>query len=311
MTKGSENISEAISLKKATHKGELVIADLVLGCAVLEDGTRVLSQRGVTKALGGKRGGSHWRRLKQNPEIASLPVYLSAGNLAEFVGADLRGALTQPVHYKSSNGGAIAKGVNASLLPEICDVLLRARDANALVPSQQPIAKQAEILMRGLAHIGIIALVDEATGYQYQRARNALEEILNKFIAKELRPWTKTFPDAFYENLFRLKGIDFKALPVVKPSYFGHITNDIVYGRMAPMVLEELKRITPKTESGHLRHRLHQRLTEEIGHPKLREHLASVMALMRASSTWEGFYRLLEKSYPKYGQTLPLLLEID
>jgi hypothetical protein len=51
---------------------------------------------------------------------------------------------------------------------------------------QEHIAKQAEILVRGFAGVGIIALVDEATGYQQDRARDALSRILEAFIAKEL-----------------------------------------------------------------------------------------------------------------------------
>jgi ATP-dependent DNA ligase len=41
----------------------------------------------------------------------------------------------------------------------------------------------------------ISALVDEATGYQKERAADALARILEAFIAKELQPWIKTmFP---------------------------------------------------------------------------------------------------------------------
>jgi len=74
--------------------------------------------------------------------------------------------------------------------------------------SRQPlIAKKADILIRGLADVGIVALVDEATGYQYDRARHALEEILERFIKNELGKWARRFPDEFYEHLFRLKGM--------------------------------------------------------------------------------------------------------
>lgn len=296
-------------IKQATHTGTLEIGELVLDCAVLEDGTRVLSQRGVTKALGGKRGGSHWRRLKQNPDGASLPVYISAGNLTEFIDDDLREALSAPIEYKLPKGGAVAQGVEAGMLPQICDVFLKARDKDALHPSQENIAKQADILMRGLAHVGIVALIDEATGYQYERARHALEEILDKFITKELRKWAKTFPDEFYEYLFKLRGWDYKSMAVQRPSYVGTLTNDLVYERLAPGILEELKRITPKDAKGRYKHKLHQRLTEEVGHPRLREHLAAVIVLMKASTTWDSFYRMLQRSLPKYGETVPLDLD--
>ena len=97
-------------------------------------------------------------------------------------------------------------GYNALLLPQVCEDYLQARDAGVLLASQQHIAEHAEIPIRGLATVGIIALVDEATGYQRLREELALASILEKFIAKELQPWTKTFPYEFYEQICRLNG---------------------------------------------------------------------------------------------------------
>lgn len=134
-----------------------------------------------------------------------------------------------------------------------------------------------------LRHNGIIALVDEATGYQYDRARDALEKILDKFISKELRKWAKTFPDEFFENMFRLRGWQYVPFSVKRPGVVGKYTNDLIYERLAPGVLEELKRLTPRDERGRTKHRFFQRLTENVGHPRLREHLAAVIALMKAS----------------------------
>ena len=91
------------------------------------------------------------------------------------------------IEFKTERG-QVGFGYSAELLPKVCDVYLRARDAGVLAANQQHIAKQADILMRALAHVGIMALVDEATGYQYDRARDALARILEKFIAKELQP---------------------------------------------------------------------------------------------------------------------------
>lgn len=62
------------------------------------------------------------------------------------------------------------------------------------------IASQAEILMRGFARVGIVALIDEVTGYQRDRKRDALAAILEKYIAKEMRPWLKTFQLEFLKS---------------------------------------------------------------------------------------------------------------
>ena len=139
-----------------------------------------------------------------------------------------------------------------------------------------------------LATVGTIALVDEATGYQRIREARALATILARLIAKELQPWTKTFPYEFYQQIFRLKcwsGPD----GVKRPSVIGHYTNDFVYKRLAPGVLDELRERSPRLSSGHRRNRHHQWFMPEIGHPKLKEHLAAVIALMRASPNWDSF----------------------
>ncbi len=166
----------------------------------------------------------------------------------------------------------------------------------------------ADVLIRGLAQVGIIALVDEATGYQRDRAKDALQQILEKFIAKELRPWIKTFPEEFYENLYRLRGLQYPKDTVKKPSYFGHITNNIVYDRLAPAVLEELKKITPRNSEGRHKQQLHRRLSGDVGHPKLREHLASVITLMKICDSYPAFEAFLDKTHPKFNETLPLPL---
>lgn len=292
----------------ATYPGELEIGELTIPCAVLEDGTRVLSERGVTKALGAKRGGSHWERKRDDNGGADLPVYLSASNFKPFIDNELAAALSEPILYTPPHGGPPAHGVRADLLPYICNVILAARDAGELHTSQEHIAKHAEILMRGLAHVGIIALVDEATGYQDYRSRKALEKILDEYIAEEYRAWSKTFPDSFYRQMFRLKGWDYRPSTLEKPGVVGHYTNDIVYERLAPGVLGELRRLNPSDKEGNRPTKHHQWLSEEVGHPKLREHLAAVIALMRTSSNWEEFQHRLRLAFPKPHENLEMPL---
>lgn len=296
----------AKEILKATHAGIIKIGDLELACAVLQDGTRVLSERGVEKALGRTRAGSRWRKKQIADADVHLPVYLSANNLKPFISKDLALEVTPPIIYKNLRGGGVVHGVDASKLPKICEVWLKARDAGSLFPHQEHLAVHADILMRGLAHIGIIALVDEVTGYQEIRDRLYLQEILEKYIAKELLAWTKQFPDEFYEQMFRLRGWSYRPLSVKRPSVVGHFTNDVVYARLAPSVLEALKKVTPKDSKGRRKHRLHQRLTEDVGHPKLAEHLSNVITLMRVSPNWMNFYRLLQRAFPKHEENLPL-----
>lgn len=199
--------------------------------------------------------------------------------------------------------GAIAYGYEATVLADICEAILAARKAGVLQKQQNHIAERAELLVRGFARVGIIALVDEATGFQDDRTKEALQEILEKFIAKELRPWVKTFETNYYKEIFRLNKWEFKPSSVKRPGVIGHWTNNIIYDRLAPGVREELHRLAERDEKGRLKHKLFQRLTEGTGHPKLREHLSAAIALMRASSSWNGFWRLIDRALPRYGKT--------
>jgi hypothetical protein len=294
------------SVPEATHTGELPIGETPIDCGVLPDGTRVLSQRAVGRALGRVHGGRDWR--DQNETVGSggrLPFFLSAGVLKPFISDELLAVASNPIQYRHGRGG-IAHGISATALPMICDVWLKAREAGGLSGPQLAIAKRAEILMRGLAHTGIIALVDEVTGYQKDRAADALAKILEAFIAKELQAWVQTFPRDFYEHMFRLRGLDYRSDSPKRPQYFGMLTNDIVYKRIAPGVLKELQKVTERYESGRPKHKYFQKLTSNIGYPKLREHLGAVVATMKLSDTWEDFIAKLDRISPRIGDTLPL-----
>ncbi len=272
---------------------------------------RLLSEREFTKGLGAKRGGSHWLRKKEQQGGAELPVFLSANNLRPHISNSLMLALNQPVRFKTRQG-AVANGIPAEIIPEICEVFLKAREAGDLQEKQKPIAQRAELMMRALAQIGIVALVDEVTGFQYDRARNALTEILEKFISKELLKWVKTFPDEFYYHIFRLKGWRAAASSSQRTPLLGKITNDLVYERLAPGVLDQLKKVTIRNEKGKPKHKYFQRLTDDVGHPKLREHLASEITLMRIfnDGQWDDFYKALNKALPKQVK-LPLFDKLD
>jgi len=291
-------------IPRALYMGELTLVQLKIPCAVLEDEIRVISERSIANALGTKGSGSYWQK-KRNEKGALLPEYLSAKNLEPFVSDETKEKLTNPITYISKSG-VKSRGVPGTVLQEICEIWLKARDKGALTKTQILTAKKAEILMRAFAQVGIIALIDEATGYQSIRDKQALEQILRIYIAKELRPWLKTFPDEFYKHLFRLRGWIYNPQSIARPGVVGAITNDLIYKRLAPGILGELKKKTPRTKKGHTKHRYFQLLTEEIGHPKLREHLAKVTVLMEISPDWDSFNKLLDKALPKYGNSLPL-----
>jgi P63C domain len=291
---------------QATHGSidrPLRIGNIEIPCYVLEDGRRVLVQQGLLKALDMSPGGSGVSRRTQSG--TRLSKFIAGKSLQPFVNDSLVEAISNPIIFRTTKGSN-AYGFEATVLADICDAILEARKERRLDRQQEHIAEQCEILVRGFARVGIIALVDEATGYQEVRARNALEEILEKFVTKELSKWAKTFPDEFYQELFRLRGWQYMPFSVKRPILIGNLTINLVYDRLAPGVVDELKRLNPKDSKGRRKHKMFQNLTEDIGHPRLREHLSAVIALMKASTSWDNFYRMIERALPRYNTTLTI-----
>jgi hypothetical protein len=234
---------------------------------------------------------------------------LQGAALQPYLTPDVR-EQARPIHFLATNQKR-ANGYRAELLPTICNVILKARDDGALTANQRGTAVEADLLTRALATVGIVALVDEATGYQEVRERDALAAILEAFVEKELQPWLKTFPNDYYKELFRLQELPYPASSSQRPRYFGNLTNEIVYRRLAPGVLEELKETTERDLEGRPKHKYHQHLTQNVGYPKLREHLGSVVTLMKLSGNWGEFLRHMNHLHPRWDKTIPMDFEFD
>lgn len=296
---------ERLTLPRATHGSSdnpLRIGDIEIPCYVLEDETRVLSQRGLIGGLGMARGSARGGGDQ-------LTAFVDGLLEKSIITNELSVAVKSPILFMPPHGGRPAFGYPATVLADLCEAILAARTAGKLSKRQENLANQCEILVRGFARVGIIALVDEATGYERDRVAGSLAKILEAFIAKELQPWVRTFPADYYEQLYRLRGLPYASNSVRRPQYFGVLTNDIVYKRLAPGVLEELKNVSQKDDDGRLKHKLFQKLTANVGYPKLREHLGSVVTLMKLSKGYQDFKNKLDQIHPIYGRTIPLSLE--
>lgn len=293
---------ELDSVPLAIYEGVLGIGESSLDVAVLEGDVRVISATSVFQALNRPARGVRGTSIVENDEVINLPAFMDANNLKPFINQDVIGVIKR-VKYKTKDN-QIREGYDATILPIVCDVYLRAREQGVLTKAQMDTAHKAEILVRSLAKVGIVALVDEVTGYQEQRAKNALAEIFEAFVAKELQPWVKTFDIDYYKELCRLYGVKYPPLKNNKfPQFFGHITNNAVYTRLAPEILPELKKAASKEAK---KAKPHQFLTNDVGHPKLREHLASVITILKLSKDKESFYEMLDRIHPKLNATLPL-----
>jgi len=286
----------------AACEGELSIGDASISCYVLDDGQRILSTRGIMKSLG-----RTWRGRKYSG--TDMPVFMEANNLKPFIPDNLD---LVPKRLKTPSG-VIAEGFSAEVLPSVCDIYLAAREAGALTAAQYSVATKCEILIRAFAKTGIIALVDEATGYQGFRPDDALSAYLEKVLNNELATWAKKFPDEFYKNIYLLKGWPWPGMKKNRFSVVAHYTRDLVYERLGPGVLKELEERTPVSESGYRRNKLHQWLSDDFGNPMLAQHLHSIVTLQRLALAnghgWAKFLKMVDQVMPKKGTTLELPLD--
>lgn len=293
-----------VGLPRATHGGEdhpLRIGDAAIPAYVLNDGRRVLSQGGMLAGLKlslGSASGVTGNRLAN---------FVSGKALSPYIGDELRELILNPVRFVTP-GEQLAYGYPATVLADLCDAVLKAREKGRLLPQQRQVAQQCEVLVRGFARVGIIALVDEATGYQDARERDALAKILEAFVAKELRPYVKTFKPDFYRAICELKGWAFKTSSR-RPRALAQITNDLVYRRLAPGVLEELQRKNPVVKDGRRKDKHFQWLTEQKGNPELLDHVGKITGwaemAKESGQTYDDFLRFVNKKKPPYtGRTL-------
>lgn len=288
-----------------SDKTPLVIGNVEIPAYVLNNGMRVLSQNGIQKALGYIGTAGNW-----------LPNFIERKQIKPYINSGLLQALSERVVFQRTGaGGSVSDtyGYDATILIDICDAILEAKNSGNLPESYLIYAKQAEIILRSVAKVGIIALVDEATGYQYDREKHELQAILQAFISDEILEWQKTFELSFYKEIFRLWNIPFTAANIKrKPMFIGKLTSELVYKNMPKgyFVLDNLKAKTPKTEGGNYRYRLHQSLTKESGRIALVKVINTVEALASVSDTKAKFLKLMKEKYnPDY--QLKLFPELD
>ncbi|MDO4666788.1 MAG: P63C domain-containing protein [Streptococcus sp.] len=290
-------------INKVAFEGEIHLGGYTIPCYVLDNGTRVLSGRGMQNALkmveeSGSGTQTSGKRLNR---------YLDQKSLEPFIYKEKDRSMFEPLTcYK---GQSKIHGYDAEILADVCEAFLDARNNIKLAPRQKIIAEQAEILMRGFARVGISALVDEATGYQYERERNELQNILNAYVSESVLKWQLIFTDDFYKELFRLWGIPFTAKYISrKPQFVGKLTNKYIYSQLPKNVVEAIKEKTKKEGSEGYVYRWHQALTPDVGKEHLKKQITEVTTLMSISNSREEFQKLFDKKYSNKEQ---MELELD
>lgn len=252
-------------IPEARWMGFLQVGDEELPVYVLEDGRRVISRTAATGLITNNKGG---------------------GNLESYLGVEAMKDYrpNNPAMIEFSIEGVVNKmvmGFEAETFLEICRSYVNALAAGALKTERQiEIAARCSMFLSACAKVGLIALIDEATGYQYIRSEDALQVKLRAYLEKEMRPWEKTFPDELWQEFARLT--NWKGGVVQRPKYWGKLVMELVYEYLDEDVASWLRDNAP-SPIGNLSY--HRWLTSQYGLKKLVEHIWMLIGMARGCQT--------------------------
>lgn len=252
----------------AKYSGTLKLGDTIVDCYVLDTGERVISLRATVTAITDKEGGG----LEAYIGVEPLKPYINSKLLLEqIIEFDIPGVRNLPR----------AKGITAENFLEICHAYVKALSEKALkTERQRDIAIKCSVLLSSCSKVGLIALIDEATGYQYERPIDALQVKLQLFISEEMRNWEKTFPDELWEEFGRLT--NWQGALHSRPKYWGTLVMELIYDALDHDVAEHLKTHKPPPRHGT---NYHQWLSQDFGLKALLTHIHQVIGIAKTCDT--------------------------
>ena len=186
-------VEEGLYAKYSADRTPLKLGNIEIPCYVLSNGQRVFSGRGIQKAIGVNSSSTSGTWLSKFVNSEAIVWNINPGILEKF---------NNPVQFKRNNAGgsqSMTYGYEATLLIDLCSAIIDAFESEKYEINES-YYKSANIIIRAVAKVGIIALVDEATGYDKakNRAKNELQTWLSTYINDEAEKWVKTFPDQFF-----------------------------------------------------------------------------------------------------------------
>jgi hypothetical protein len=261
------------------------IADIEVPCYVLDDGRRVITTTGILDTLQMARGGAMVKGMNR------FELFASRDRIRPFVSDNLFERLKNPIKFRV--GQFMANGFDSDTLIELAEAVIKADDAGVLQTQQKAIAFQCRVITASLTRVGLIALIDEATGYQEKREKDELQQILTAYLLPEHRPWMQTIPSEFTSEVYRVYGWKRHASNR-GPRYAGKLIRQLIYERMPKPVLPKLDEINPSNGRYQRKHKHHQFLTEKQGLDHFRSQVITVMTLLRISKNKSEFKRHLQ-----------------
>ena len=272
----------------AKHRGVLVLGRSEIECYVLDTEERVLAMRQVVHALSGADSGN-------------LDSYIGSAALREYI--DSKHVLASVIDFYVPGTQFRGKGVTADSFLDICRAYVNAFiDGSLVTDRQKQMGAKAGVLISACAKVGLDALIDEATGYQYERAADALQLKLQAYISEELRAWEKTFPDELWEEFGRLTR--WKGSLHSRPKWWGKLVMELIYDALDADVAKTLRETKPSPRHGQ---NYHQWLTDNVGLKALVTHIHQVIGIAK---TCDNITELRERVAVHYGKK-PVQLSIS
>lgn len=263
------------------------IGGIEVVCFVLDDGRRVIATNGVLDALEMARGGAMVKGMNR------LELFAAQNRLSPYVSNELLARIASPIKFRVGNN--TAHGFDSDVLIELAEAVVAADNQGALQKQQAAIAHRCRAILSGLTRVGLVALIDEATGYQKRRDADELQQILATYLLPEHRPWLQAIPDEFTKEIYRVYGWERK--PQNRgPRYAGKLIRQLVYERMPKPVLPALDAKNP-AEKGRRKHKHHQFLTPQQGLDHFRSQVITIMTLLRISANKQEFKANLRRFY--------------
>lgn len=288
-------IKEEIIYATATHKASMQEVNIDVDCYVLDlkdendQRIRVLGQRGISRALG----------FKSNASI-SFKRAISSKSISKYIDSVLQKKINQVYivkelrgDSKESVGNKEIRGTEASLLIDICNILLTAEANGDLTHNQIGLAKQARIILGATSKFGIINLIDRLTGFNDTKEQYI--QAFKIFVAEEAKDYGKQFIREFYEVCYKLYNKEWDRTKN-HPPFFAYLTREFIYKPLAKSngaildLLDEKNPVIkyPNGKGGYRKYRLY-RFLEEIGISALQNQIGQFIAVGKLSNTMEDF----------------------
>jgi len=280
VTAANEPFAATKELPRVSHYGTIHIGDFGFEGVVLENGKAGYTQTGLVQLIGLHRNNQSHRFRRFLAETAPNALMLMDNS-------------DSPIVIMPSGGRA--HFLPAGILSEIVEAVIRAAIEGTLHHKQKHLVQPCLAINHALNHTAEVALIHEATGYQYVREPDALQDFISKVLRQSCATWERRFHPDYYSALYSLFGWKYHGQKN-KPQIIGLITARWVYEPVFPsQIMAELR-------ARHGSDKLHQWLTEEDGLPLLERQINGVTMIARTSTDFADFNNRCAIAFDTKGQ---------